>query len=167
MKEIQDHPLLPDVEIFHKAVRDALIHQEFQNPAELKFAREQLQIGLDRARSLKKGEAPWTRETGLVVRGFRSRIDGSVQPYGLVVPESYQFDGAKNHRLDFWFHGRDDRVNEVAFIHRRQTDKGQFTPEDTIVLHPYARFSNANKFAGEIDCLEALEHVKAGYRIDP
>ncbi len=167
LKDLASHPLQPDVEIFHKAVRDSLKHQEFQKPRELKFAKEQLLIGLKRARSLKKGESPWTKKTGLVVRGFRSKIDGSVQPYGLVIPESYQFDGSKIHRLDFWFHGRDDKVNEVAFIQRRRTDKGQFTPADTIVLHPYARFSNANKFAGEIDCLEALEHVKAGYRIDP
>jgi pimeloyl-ACP methyl ester carboxylesterase len=167
LKDIANHPLQPDVALFHKAVRDTLKHQEFQNPRELKFAKEQLLIGLERARSLKKGESPWTKQHGLVVRGFRSKIDGSVQPYGLVIPESYQFDGSKNHRLDFWFHGRDDKVNEVAFIQRRRTDKGQFTPADTIVLHPYARFSNANKFAGEIDCLEALEHVKAGYRIDP
>ncbi|YCM46504.1 prolyl oligopeptidase family serine peptidase [Verrucomicrobiaceae bacterium 227] len=167
MKGIAEHPLLPDVEIYHKAVRDSLKHREFQKPAEIKFAREQLLIGLARAESLKKGEAPWTKEHGLVVRGFRSRIDGSVQPYGLVIPKSYQFDGEKNHRLDLWFHGRDDTVNEVAFIQRRRTDKGQYTPEETIMLHPYARFSNANKLAGEIDCLEALEHVKSGYRVDP
>lgn len=167
MQGLLEHPFLPDIEIYHKAVRDTLKHREFQNPAEIKFAKEQLKIGLERAQSLKNGKAPWTRQRGLVVRGFRSRIDGSVQPYGLVIPESYEFDGGKNLRLDFWFHGRDDKVNEVAFIQRRRMDKGQYTPADTIILHPYARFSNANKLAGEIDCLEALEHVKMGYRIDP
>ena len=35
---------------------------------------------------LAAGKAPWTTATGLVVRGYRSKIDGSVQPYGLVVP---------------------------------------------------------------------------------
>jgi hypothetical protein len=34
------------------------------------------------------------------------------------------------------------------------------------VLHPYGRYCNANKFAGEIDTLEALEHVKKHYPID-
>ena len=29
-----------------------------------------------------------------VVRGYRSRLDGSVQPYGLVVPESVKNAGA-------------------------------------------------------------------------
>lgn len=167
LKEVESHPLAPDVEVFYKAVRDALVHQEFQKPAELKFAQEQLAMGLERAHFLKKGEAPWTTQHGLVVRGFRSKIDGSVQPYGLVIPGNYQFDGSAKHRLDFWFHGRDDTVNEVEFLHRRLTDKGQYTPAGTLMLHPYARFSNANKFAGEIDCLEALAHVEAGYRVDP
>ena len=33
---------------------------------------------------------------------------------------------------------------------------GRFTPRDTIVLHPYGHYSNAFKFAGEVDVLEAL-----------
>ena len=34
------------------------------------------------------------------------------------------------------------------------------------MLHPYGRYCNANKFAGEIDCFEALDHVKKHYPID-
>ncbi len=166
MEAISEHPLLPDVEIFYKGAHDALKHQEFQKPNELNFAKAQLKEGLARAKSLQKGEAPWTKQTGLVVRGFRSDIDGSAQPYGLVIPKSYDFAGDRSHRLDFWFHGRDDKVNEVLFMERRRTQAGQYKPADTIVLHPYARFSNANKFAGEIDCLEALAHAKKNYRID-
>jgi hypothetical protein len=33
-------------------------------------------------------------------------------------------------------------------------------------LHLYGRYCNANKFAGEIDCLEALAHVRKHYPID-
>ena len=39
-------------------------------------------------------------------------------------------------------------------------------PPDTIVLHPYGRFCNAFKFAGEVDVFEALEHVKQNYPVD-
>ena len=35
-----------------------------------------------------------------------------------------------------------------------------------LILHPYGRYCNANKFAGEIDTLECLEHAKTHYRID-
>jgi hypothetical protein len=43
---------------------------------------------------------------------------------------------------------------------------GRVAPRDTIVLHPYGRYSNAFKFAGEVDVLEALEHAKQNYRVD-
>ncbi|MFT5408518.1 MAG: pimeloyl-ACP methyl ester carboxylesterase [Verrucomicrobiales bacterium] len=165
MDEIKRHRLLPDVAIFHKAVRYALDYNEFQKPVELKWAHEQLAIGMRRAAALKANTSPWTRQKGLVVRGFRSKIDGSVQPYGLVIPEHYHFGKVQEYRLDFWFHGRGERTNEVAFMQERMTKIGQYAPADTIMLHPYARYSNANKFAGEIDCLEALKHVKAGYKV--
>ena len=159
--------LLPDVEIFSKAVFMSLTNQEFQKPQELQMAKELLEMGMERAVLLLEGKAPWLTQSGLVVRGFRSKIDRSVQPYGLVIPESYNPRGAVKHRLDFWFHGRNERKVELGFIHERTHNLGQYQPKDTIVLHPFARYSNGNKFAGEIDCLEALEHAKKHYRIDP
>ena len=51
-----------------------------------------------------QGRAPWTTATGLVVRGYVSKIDKSVQPYGLVIPASFTPD--RKWRLDTWFHGR-------------------------------------------------------------
>jgi len=83
-----------------------------------------------------------------------------------VIPESYQASGKAKHRLDLWFHGRGENLSEVNFIDQREKQKGTFTPADTIVLHPYGRYCNANKFAGEIDTLEAIESVQKHYRID-
>ncbi|MFN0056237.1 MAG: prolyl oligopeptidase family serine peptidase [Planctomycetales bacterium] len=158
--------LLPDVQIFHKGVQDALKHREFFNEKELPVARKLLAQGLERAAQLQRGEAPWESQTGLVVRGYVSRIDGSVQPYGLVVPDSYVATGAQRHRLDIWFHGRGEVLSEVNFLDGRQRDRGIFTPRDALVLHPYGRYCNAFKFAGEVDVLEALESVQKRYRID-
>ncbi len=59
MAKIREHPLLPDVEIFHKAVRYALEFKEFQKPAELGLAHAQLALGMERAAALEAGEAPW------------------------------------------------------------------------------------------------------------
>ncbi|HVC95150.1 MAG TPA: prolyl oligopeptidase family serine peptidase [Pirellulales bacterium] len=159
--------LLPDVRIYRKAVGDALEYQEFFDPKEWVVAHELLAEGRQRAADLAEGRAPWTTATGLVVRGYVSKIDGSVQPFGLVVPASYSAAGAHRHRLDLWFHGRGETLSELSFIQGRRTQPGQFTPQDTIVLHPYGRYSNAFKFAGEIDVLEALETVRRRYRIDP
>jgi dienelactone hydrolase len=157
---------LPDVQIYHKAVDWAVRYDEFYKPAELQVVGNLIKQGRDRAESLRAGKTPWTTATGLVVRGYLSKIDGSVQPYGLVVPASYRPDEARPHRLDCWFHGRGEQLSELSFIDGRQKSPGEFTPRDTIVLHLYGRYCNANKFAGEIDLFEAIDHVKKHYRID-
>lgn len=159
--------LLPDILIFHRAVDQALRYQEFFDAKEIPVGKSLLQQGHQRADQLLAGEAPWTRQTGLVVRGYISRIDRTVQPYGLVIPATYQFDGSEAHRLDFWFHGRGEVLSEVNFLNDRSRNVGPISPENTIVAHPYGRYCNANKLAGEIDTLEVLEAVKQQYRIDP
>lgn len=158
--------LLPDIQIYWQAVHDALTYQEFYVEGDLKAAAELLAEGRARAASLLKGEAPWTTATGLVVRGYVSQLDGSVQPYGLVIPESYTAEGKDKLRLDFWFHGRGETLSEVSFLQQRRKQPGVFTPANTIVLHPYGRYCNANKLAGEVDAFEALESVRRRYRID-
>ena len=157
---------LPDVQVYHKAVDWALKHQLFFRQSELMTAESLLDAGSKRAAQLAKGKIPWTRATGLVVRGYVSRLDDSVQPYGLVIPQSYSTDPWRNRRLDVWLHGRDNKLSELKFIQQRRTSAGQFTPPDTIVLHPYGRFCNAFKFAGEMDVLEALAHAKLQYPVD-
>jgi dienelactone hydrolase len=158
--------LLPDVQIFYNAVRYALTYNEFYNAKEAAIAQNLLIQGAERAGQLSEGKAPWTTATGLVVRGYESKIDGSVQPYGLVVPPTYQANSPYEHRLDIWCHGRNEKLTELAFLNERQTSPGQFTPKNAFVLHLYGRYCNANKFAGEIDCLEALAHVRKHYPID-
>ncbi|MFT7640782.1 MAG: dienelactone hydrolase, partial [Pirellulaceae bacterium] len=160
------HELLPDVVIFHRAVRDALKYQEFFNKGEIAAAEQLLGQGIERADALLTGAAPWTSARGLVVRGYTSKIDGSAQPYGLVIPDSYTHQTAQKYRVDVWFHGRGETLSEVSFLNQRQRQVGQFAPADTIVLHPYGRYSNAFKFAGEVDVLEALDAVRRNYRVD-
>jgi len=157
--------LLPDVEIFRNAVRYALEDDIFYSTNQFKSARALLKQGMERAQQLHEGQTPWASATGLVVRGYVSRLDGSVQPYGLLVPASYKPDH-KPMRLDFWLHGRGDTLTEIAFIEGREKSIGEFAPEDTFVLHPYGRFMNAFKFAGEVDVFEALAHSQKHYSID-
>src|SRR5262249_20919882 len=85
---------------------------------------------------------------------------------GLVVPASYQPGSPHQHRLDVWLHGRGETLSELNFLDQRQRSAGEFTPPHAFVLHPYGRYCNANKFAGEIDLFEALAHARAHYPID-
>lgn len=157
--------LMPDVEIFHKAVSWPVQFNEFYKTNEPQQALELIKVGRERIAQLRAGEAPWTWSTGLVVRAFRSRIDGSLQPYGLVVPAGYRYQD-KPRRLDIWFPGRDEKRTELAFVMDRLKKVGEFAPADTIVLHPYGRYCNATKFAGETDVFEALGAVLKDYPVD-
>jgi len=158
--------LLPDVQVFHKAVHDALKYDEIYDIKEIAAARRQLQLGLERARSLREGKGPWLQASGLVVRGYKSKIDESIQPYGLVVPKSFAEEPTKKRRLDFWAHGRGEKLTELAFVQQRLTNPGEFTPPDAFVLHLYGRYCCANKFAGEVDLFEAYASARQRYPID-
>lgn len=156
----------PDAAIFHKAVDWALRHDEFHATNQFAQARQLLRLGHERADQLAAGSAPWLTQTGLVVRGFVSRIDDSVQPYGVVVPASWRRDGARQ-RLDVWLAGRDEKRTELKFLADRLRSRGDFAPDDTVVVHPYGRFCNAYKFAGETDVFEAVARAEWAYGTDP
>ncbi len=163
---------IPNVEIFHKSADWALRYNEIFDPKQIPIAKEHIQQGLARAAALAKGETPWNTATGLVVRAYRSKIDGSVQPYGLVIPADWKPDdgkergGVRKLRLDFWCHGRGEKLSELAFISGAQRNAGEFTPPGAIVCQLYGRYCNANKFAGETDLFEALDDIKKHYPID-
>ena len=163
---------LPNVEIFHKAADWALRYNEVFDKKQIATAKDMVKQGLARAEALEKNETPWNEATGLVVRAYRSKIDGSVQPYGLVIPEPGANPPAagaepRGFPLHFWCHGRAEKLSELAFIAERQTKPGEFVPPGAIVCHLYGRYCNANKFAGEVDLFEALEDIKKHYVIDP
>jgi hypothetical protein len=158
--------LLPDVEIFHKAVDWALRYDEFMAPKEIAFASHLLEEGRARVAQLRAKQAPWLDASGLIVRGYRSKLDGSIQPYGLVVPP-----GVAGRTTDtpllVWLLGRGEKRTELAFLAEREAGPAQLTPKDAITVVPYGRFCNATKFAGEVDVFEAMAAARAQYRIDP
>jgi predicted peptidase len=166
-KQAKASAWLPEVQIFHKAVSWAVAYDEFYRSNEIAAAHKLIEQGMERAKALSDGKTPWTTATGLVVRAYTSRIDKSIQPYGLVVPPSLAgAEPARKFRLDVWLHGRDNLLTELKFLSDRQRSYGEFTPPDTFVLHPYGRYCNAFKFAGEIDVFEAIEHLRKHYPID-
>jgi dienelactone hydrolase len=121
-----------------------------------------------RADALATGLAPWMTESG--VRGVYSRIDGSVQPYLLTMPERYDPAARREYRLDVFLHGRDDTVLEQQFMAKSLTgyaSKPFRAGDDRFLVQPYGRYTNANRFAGEIDGLEAIASVQKAYPIDP
>ncbi len=164
-------------EVIPRAVEITLDTGMFYSDKEVDQARDLLELGETRIDALGKNATALEilgvpslgqplAEPLPVAGGFRSRIDDSVQPYGLILPAGWTPGQNKPLRLDVWLHGRGEKTSEVGFLQQRRRQLGEYTPADTAVLHPYGRYSNAFKFAGEIDVLEAIEHVKRLLPID-
>ncbi len=152
--------LLPDVVIFYNAVKYPL---EYNEPMDVKQAKKALDDGMQRAKELAAGKAPWVTQTG--PRGYLSKIDGSVQPYLLAVPKSYKPGDGKKYRLDFFCHGRGDTTLELKFINGKGEGSSTSTVEK-FYAQPWGRYCCANKFAGEIDIFEIIDSLKHQYPID-
>ena len=157
---------LPDVQIFHKAVDWALRYDEMLDLKQIAVARGLLTQGMARAQALATGRTPWLEQTGMVLRAYRSQIDGSIQPYALLIPSDWKPGDRKPRRLDFWFHGRGEKLTELAFLDSQAHAKPEFTPPGAFVCFLYGRFCNANKFAGERDLFEAWDSIGKRYVVD-
>ena len=162
---------IADVEVYLDAVRRPLKYDERlyagRDSTPVAVAQRTLATGNERAAQLMSGQSPWMTESG--VRGFYSRIDGSVQPYILTMPEGYDAAVKRQYRLDVFMHGRDDTVLEQQFMAKSTTGytSKPFGPgADRFMLQPYGRYTNASRFAGEVDGLEAIESVARAYPID-
>lgn len=152
-------PGLADVEIFLRAAQRIVKHNEFYKNG----GKQTLQVldqGLLRAAQAGRGQAPWlTSPAGLkVIRAYRSRIDGSLQPFAVTYPADYQ--DKKAYRLDVVLHGRSDGLTEVGFI---ATHNAKDAPKDqkAVRIDVYGRGNNAYRWAGEVDVFEAVENFFA------
>ena len=163
---------IADVEVYLDAVRRPLKYDERlyagRGSTPISYAQQTLATGNERADHLAKGNTPWMTQSG--VRGFYSRIDDSAQPYLLTVPDGYDPAAKRQYRLDIFMHGRDDTVLEQQFMAKSLTGytSKPFAPgADRFMLQPYGRYTNASRFAGETDGLEAIESVRNAHPIDP
>jgi dienelactone hydrolase len=155
-------PQLADSEVFHKAAAWVVKQDELRSPEAAAWTLAALNDGLLRASQAARGDAPWLATTGrAVVRGYRSRIDGSVQPYAVLLPHDYGNDRRKHYRLDVVLHGRDDGLSEVKFLHQHRGERP--APKDLahVEVHVYGRGNNAYRWAGESDVSEAVANFLA------
>ena len=165
-----DNPdLVADVEIFHKGVVWALRYDTPLTQNDELLVKNALASGTRRADALAANKTNWTTMKGKVLRGFVSAVDGSTQPYGAIIPESY--DGTRPMRLDVVLHGSSKPVgmSELRFSARFDMNDENELPApdvDFIELHPLGRVENCYRWAGETDVFEAIEAVCRNYNID-
>ncbi|WP_435017384.1 alpha/beta hydrolase-fold protein [Tundrisphaera sp. TA3] len=158
---------LADAEVYHKAAVWIVRHGDFREAKDVARTLKGLDRGLERARALGEGKRPWAEPgvTGSVPRGYRSRVDGSVQPYAVIVPKAKEGEADAKQRLDVILHGRDAKLHEARFL---DTHDGKPAPEgqEGLVLHVFGRVNNAYRWAGEADVYEAIDAVRRNYRVD-
>lgn len=170
LARVKKHPRSADAAIFLKAVRYALDFDEWydKKPQDnLKKVNALLDEAGKRIAELQKGRTPWMDGPGQKVLGFYSRIDDSAQPYGVEIPEGLEI-GKKPVPMWIWLHGRGDTTTDLNFVYSRLTAKkpGQFQPAGTIVIHPFGRYCNGWKSAGETDVFEARDDAIARFQVD-
>lgn len=163
----RDH--LADVKVLARAIDWALRHERTLGQADLDLVAGAMGLGRSRVEQSEKGRHPWAEARGRVIRGFVSDVDGSVQPYVVIVPARY--DGKTPMRLDVVLHGssRPSGMSELRFM--RPFEDGEHRADgipdrDYIELHPLGRVENGYRWAGETDVFEAIEAVCRNYAID-
>ncbi|MBL8816538.1 MAG: prolyl oligopeptidase family serine peptidase [Planctomyces sp.] len=161
--------LVADVELFRKGVAWALRYDSPLTPADELLVKNAIASGNRRAEELAVNMTSWTEKKGKVLRGFVSAVDGSTQPYGVIIPKSY--DGTRPMRLDVVLHGSSKPVgmSELRFGARFDSGDDDENPApdvDFIELHPLGRVENCYRWAGETDVFEAVDAVCRNYNID-
>ncbi|SIO44057.1 hypothetical protein SAMN05444166_4744 [Singulisphaera sp. GP187] len=165
-----------DVAIYQKAAEWTLRLNEFFAKKDVAATLKVIDRGLERAHQAANGQQPWTKAPGPAIRGYFSKVDGSVQPYAVIVPPDLEGEAnataapKRRLRLDVVLHGRGESLTEVNFI---QGHDGKAAPADTeaaaggtLVLHVFGRTNNAYRWAGETDVFEAIAAVKRNHSID-
>ncbi|QEL19396.1 hypothetical protein [Limnoglobus roseus] len=145
-----------DVVIYLKAADWIVRHGEFFSKDSPKQTLAVIEAGVARARAAAKGQAPWRDVRGkAVIRAYASAVDGSLQPYSVLVPEGFE----KVRRIDVVLHGRDQTLTESRFIVGKEAAKGG-SKTDHVVIEVYGRGNNAYRWAGEQDVFEALANFR-------
>lgn len=108
---------------------------------------------------VKQGIDPLSKLRGKILRGFRSRIDDTLQTYWTYVPEDYDPDKPTPLLVSLHGHGWYDWWRPY---------QGSWLPElsGVITVSPQGRGSMDYMFLGEADVLECLEDIKRFYNID-
>ncbi len=157
---------LVEVEIFHKAAVWIGRQAEYFYKDSAGKTLALLDAGLARAAELEAGKPSWPAATGLVMRAYRSRVDGSAQPYLAHVPASY--DAGRPGRMDVVLHGTNRGMGEVQFLSRKPSQGGHDgpAPDDYLRIEVLGRTNNAYRWAGESDVFEAVEAARRAYAVD-
>lgn len=150
--------VLVDAEVYLQAAQSIVQHKEYFSKDSAAWTLAVLDRGLLRGRLLSTGDNPWLFASGqAVARGYRSRIDGSVQPFAVTYPVDFGKDPKRRWRVDIELHGRDTSLTEVKFLNAHNGERAVPREQDFIKISIFGRGNNAYRWAGETDVLEVID----------
>lgn len=127
-----------------------------------------------------RGDDPYADLTGVVVRAYRSPLDGTLQRYVLLVPASYPRRADAAFPLVVASHGLHYTPEDMArIVTGRPTRPGatlaRGAPDafdlpadlDALVVAHDGYGNAGHRAPGEADLLRVVEEVRAAYRVDP
>ena len=138
------------------------IHPRLNLPNDLKLAQ-------DFIHSLEAGDDPLAIKTGDMRQAYRSSVDGTLQPYRILVPEN--FDRSKEYPLVIALHGHtgDENTYPDKYINRATNEhvfQKMGNERGYILVSPRGRGPGV-KYLGssETDVVEVLERVTSLYPV--
>jgi hypothetical protein len=158
--------LMADVDVHSKAAHWVLeFPEDVTNATDIRNVLAVLDRGIERAKQLQAGQSPWTTQKGTVAFGYYSPLDGSVQPYQLTIPESY--DGSKAVPLFGWMHGRNAGINTSNFLYAANIGGTSKVPDwGQLEVQFLGRGNNASHQAGEVDVYETVAAISRRFKVD-
>ncbi|NRA39679.1 MAG: hypothetical protein HRU15_16170 [Planctomycetes bacterium] len=175
--------LMPDVEVYAAGLRlfletdvaSNLNGQKWTTPKIHTTSPEMLRTyiaeGLNRATALAQGKTPWldNMDQHGVLLGYRSNVDGSIQPYCLYAPPSGYKKGLP---LVMWALAQGMDRNEIVFASKSTSNPkayqiygGNLMP-DAMVVVPPMRWQTTAKFAAHADWLRVQREVERRFATD-
>lgn len=167
----------PDAGIFLNGADYALRYEPSLDAEQLALVERTILRGRQRLEAIARGQTPWRQRVGFTVRGFRSRVDGSPQPMGVMLPRG--FDPSKKHRLDCVLHGSvgSRAMSYIRFLvwfdtgdehgdHLRGLARPSIPDDPWVEINPFGRAETCYRFSGETDILEAIDAACDEYPLD-
>ncbi len=155
-----------DAAIWHKGLQWALRYDREFTPTDRGLLQRAVDECRERLTSHGSDTGSGSVRRGRMALGYRSRVDGSAQPYGVIVSQAYV--SGVPLRLDVVLHGSTKPVgmSELRFMARFDA-QGEAPPEQPFIeLHPLGRVENCYRWSGETDVFETIEDVCRRFSID-
>src|SRR5215467_1806308 len=135
------------------------------DPKRIDFDKE-INAAETEVKEIAAGHNPYSARRGDIRKAYRSQVDGTLQPYRLFVPSTY--DGSRSFPLVIALHGMGGDESSIFDQYGNGAFKSEAEKHGYIVACPKGR-EPASMYTGsaEQDVLDVIATVERDYKVDP